>query len=178
MIKSDTVGAMKKSILVIKQNIDLQETWRYQGLMVNKIGNEVTIEAKFNRKDFLFNGIMLKEGDTFVETYYGDRWYNIFAMYDRDSGQLKGWYCNITFPANINTNRITYVDLALDLLVKPDGEQIVLDLDEFEALGLDEDTRQKAFLALAELQQLFLDKFRQSSSVDSSKNDEKPSQVN
>ncbi len=167
---------MKKSILVIKQNTDLKETWRYQGLMVNKIDHEVTIEAKFNRKDFLFNGIMLKEGDTFVETYYSDRWYNIFAMYDRDSGQLKGWYCNISFPANINTNSITYVDLALDLLIKPDGEQIVLDRDEFDALELDQETRHKAFLALSELQQLFLNKFRQSTVVDSSKNDELSSQ--
>ncbi|OJX45979.1 MAG: hypothetical protein BGO78_03585 [Chloroflexi bacterium 44-23] len=150
---------MKKSILVIKQNTDLQETWRYQGRMVNKVGNEVTIEAKFNRKDYLFNGIMLKEGDTFVETYYSDRWYNIFAMYDRDSSTLKGWYCNITYPAEISFNMIKYVDLALDLLVRPDGEQIVLDRKEFEDLELDEETRQKALAALAELQQLFRDKF-------------------
>lgn len=150
---------MKKTIVVIKKNIQDEETWRYQGIVVNNLGNEITIEAKFNREDFLLHGVLLKKGDTFVETYYNDRWYNIFAMYDRDDGQLKGWYCNISFPAQLAVNQISYVDLALDLLVKPGGEQLVLDEDEFLDLDIDENERSKARQALTELQQLFLKKF-------------------
>jgi hypothetical protein len=45
--------------------------------------------------------------------------------------------------------------LALDLLVFPDGRQIVLDEDEFNALPLSEAERQSALAALAELQALF-----------------------
>ena len=50
---------------------------------------------------------------------------------------------------------ISYVDLALDLWVAPDGTQTVLDKDEFAALDLDEDTRLQAWSALQELQILF-----------------------
>lgn len=150
---------MKKTIVVIKKNIQLEETWRYQGIVVNNLGNEITIEAKFNREDFLLHGILLRQGDTFVETYYSDRWYNIFAMYDRDDGQLKGWYCNISYPAQISANQISYVDLALDLLVKPGGEQLVLDEDEFSNLEIDEQVRSKALQALTDLEQLFSQKF-------------------
>ena len=36
---------------------------------------------------------------------------------------------------------ISYVDLALDLWVAPDGTQTVLDEDEFAAIDLDAETR-------------------------------------
>ena len=50
---------------------------------------------------------------------------------------------------------ISYVDLALDLLVYPSGDQLVLDEEEFEALEIDGDTRRKGKLGLKVLQQLF-----------------------
>lgn len=159
---------MKKTILIVKKNLEQQEVWRYQGIVVNNLGNEVTVEAKFNKDDFFFNGIQLKKGDTFIETYYADRWYNIFAMYDRDDGQLKGWYCNITYPANLTVNLISYVDLALDLLVKPDGEQIILDREEFEILDLEDQEREQAEKALEELKALFSRKFSSELLVDPS----------
>ena len=49
---------------------------------------------------------------------------------------------------------MSYVDLALDLLVYPDGRQLVLDEDEFQALSLDTATHVKAQAALNELQRL------------------------
>jgi predicted RNA-binding protein associated with RNAse of E/G family len=52
---------------------------------------------------------------------------------------------------------ISYVDLALDLWVAPDGTQTVLDEDEFAALDLDAETRQQARAALEEVQRLFLE---------------------
>jgi hypothetical protein len=48
------------------------------------------------------------------------------------------------------------VDLALDLWVSTSGEQTVLDEDEFEALGLDEESRIGALRGLDKLKQLFL----------------------
>ena len=86
-----------------------------------------------------------------------DRWYNILEIHDREDDRLKGWYCNIGKPAVMEAgNKISYVDLALDLWVAPDGTQTVLDEDEFAALDLDDETRSKARAALAELQALFL----------------------
>jgi hypothetical protein len=103
----------------------------------------------------LFHDILLKQGDKFVEIYLTDRWYNIFEIYDRDDHRLKGWYCNVTMPCQFLDQQISYIDLALDLLVYPGGDQLVLDEDEFEALELNESQRSGALTALAELRHLF-----------------------
>jgi len=55
----------------------------------------------------------------------------------------------------ISDGWISYVDLALDLLVYPDGRQLVLDQDEFEALDLDLEDHKQSLKALAELKTLF-----------------------
>ena len=100
-------------------------------------------------------GVILKKRDRFVETFYTDRWYNIFEIYDRDDGRFKGWYCNVGQPAEITNGKVSYVDLALDLWVAVDGKQSVLDEDEFAALRMDANHREKALMALVELQQIF-----------------------
>jgi predicted RNA-binding protein associated with RNAse of E/G family len=115
----------------------------------------LTLEAFFNRDDMTFHGMLLKRGDRFVETYFADRWYNIYEIYDRDSNERKGWYCNVTRPAEIEDGKISYVDLALDLLVFPDKRQLILDEDEFAALKISPEEAQTARLALQELQALF-----------------------
>ena len=81
--------------------------------------------------------VILKEKDRFVETFYTDRWYNIFEIHDRDDDSCKGWYCNIGRPAEIADGTVSYVDLALDLWVTAKGMQTVLDEDEFIALDID-----------------------------------------
>jgi uncharacterized protein len=143
-----------EDVLVIKLNPARQETWRYTGKVLSWRENSVVIEAPFNRDDRPFHEILLKRGDRFVEEYTSDRWYNIYEIYDRDDGSLKAWYCNVSLPAEFEAGQIRFVDLALDLLVYPDGRQEVLDEDEFEALSLGNDLRQGALRALKELQEL------------------------
>jgi len=75
----------------------------------------------------------LEPGDVFLEHYYPGEWFNVFEIHEA-SGALKGWYCNLTRPVEVSRDEIRWWDLALDLLVLPDGEQILLDEDEFEAL--------------------------------------------
>jgi hypothetical protein len=96
----------------------------------------------------------LRRGDRFVESFYTDRWYNVFAVYDVETATFKGWYCNIARPAAIAPGGLTCEDLALDLLVFPDGRSIVLDVDEFEALSLTGEEQQHALSALEELQRM------------------------
>ena len=146
---------MLNDVVVIKRNIDGQETWRYDGRILERGQNWLLLEAFFNRQDTPFHGIVLARGDRFLETYYSDRWYNIFEIHDRLSGDLKGWYCNVTRPALFEETLVSYIDLALDLLVYPDQTQLVLDEDEFARLPIDPSTRQKALAALQELQTLF-----------------------
>lgn len=142
-------------IRVLKKNLAGEVTWQYVGRILNREATSVTLEAFFNRQDMPFLNVVLKQGDRFVETFYSDRWYNIFEIYDRESGKRKGWYCNVGRPAVLTDATVAYVDLALDLWVSDDGGQTVLDEDEFRALGLDSAERDQALKALAELQRLF-----------------------
>jgi uncharacterized protein len=142
-------------VVVIKQNTDREETWRYNGTILEKTENSVLIEAFFNRPDKPFHGVLLAEGDRFIERYYTDKWYNIFEIHDRKTDELKAWYCNVTYPTIIENDKIIYIDLALDLLVYADGRHLVLDEDEFLELNLGEDDEKSARKALAELRRLF-----------------------
>ena len=148
-------------ITVIKLNTQGHETWRYTGRLLERRAGVVVLEALFNRPDISFHGILLGQGDRFIESYYTDRWYNIFEIHDRHDDHLKGWYCNVTLPASIEESTapegacmVSYVDLALDLLVYPDGRQLVLDEDEFADLPVDAATRARARAALVELQRI------------------------
>ncbi|QRN82268.1 DUF402 domain-containing protein [Chloroflexota bacterium] len=143
-----------KILDIIKLNTFHEETWRYDGRVLDQTEHSVLIEARFNRDDFFFHEILLRENDRFVERYYADRWYNIFAIHDKDDDRIKGWYCNVTYPAEITADRVTYVDLALDLLAYPDGRYLILDEDEFADLELDQETSEKARQALDQLIQL------------------------
>lgn len=146
---------MSEKIVVVKLNPKGEETWRYEGEIAARGEGWLVLEAAFDRDDRPFMDIILKRGDRFVETYYTDRWYNVFAIYDRDSGALKGWYCNITRPARFVDGRVEYVDLFLDLWVSADGSQTVLDEDEFLAAELNDADRAAARASLAELQDWF-----------------------
>ncbi len=146
---------MNEEIVVIKLNIEGKETWRYMGKVIERHEKCLKIEAFFNRDDMPFHGITFGRGDRFIETYYSDKWYNIYEIHDRATNELKGWYCNVTTPANIEKDRVSYIDLALDLLVYPDKKQLVLDEDEFQLLSIDAEKKAHALDALRELQKIF-----------------------
>jgi protein associated with RNAse G/E len=146
---------INSDVTIIKNNHNSIEVWRYAGKIIAESPKGIIAEAYFNRTDFEFNGILLKEGDHFLELYLFGKWFNIFEIYDRDSGLFKAWYCNITRPVCLAGNTVLYDDLALDLLVYPDRRQLPLDEDEFIALGLNKADQQNAKSALIELQTLF-----------------------
>jgi len=140
---------------VIKQDPQGQETLKYSGIVLARLTNRVLLEALFNRDELPLDEIILHRGDRFVELYFSDRWYNIFEIHDLSDDRIKCWYCNVSYPAEIEDRVVYYRDLALDLLVYPDGRQLVLDEDEFAELNIDEPVCKRAWLALGELQFLF-----------------------
>lgn len=143
-------------ISVRKRNQHGQVTWEYAGQVLKKSEDSITLEARFNRDDMPFQGIILKRDDRFVETFYTQLWYNIFEIHDRDDDNIKGWYCNIGRPMVWDEpGVISYVDLYLDLWVTPDGLQTVLDEEEFEQAVIDDQTRAKALQALQEIRRFF-----------------------
>ncbi|MBN2048009.1 MAG: DUF402 domain-containing protein, partial [Anaerolineaceae bacterium] len=51
--------------------------------------------------------------------------------------EAKAWYANLTRPATIAADSVSFIDLALDVLAFPaPGAMLVLDEDEYHALGL------------------------------------------
>ncbi len=144
----------QQTLIIVKLNLQREETWRYEGRMLKKDREGLIIEAFFNREDLPFHGLILKKNDRFVERYFYTRWYNIFEIHDREDDRLKGWYCNVTCPAEFSPGKIAYVDLALDVLVYPNGDYLVLDEEEFTELPLDPATRKKARQGLLALTQL------------------------
>jgi predicted RNA-binding protein associated with RNAse of E/G family len=147
-----------KEITVSKRNEHNLETWRYKARLLEDKDSRIVLEARFDREDTSLHGMILAKGDRFVETYYTNRWYNTFEIHAREDDQLRGWYCNIGKPAEFDGQVLSYIDLALDLLVFPDGRQIVLDQDEFAELDITNQVRQQALNALANLRSLFRDK--------------------
>lgn len=113
-----------------------QETWRYPGRLVARGSGLLQLEAYYERERQQVGPLLLEPGDRFVETFYQDRWYNLFAVHRGDSDQLRGWYCNIARPAVLLPNDVWQDDLALDLVVVPGEPPVSLDADEFDALEL------------------------------------------
>lgn len=142
-------------ITVQKRNLAGEITWQYDGTLLQREPHRIVLEALFNAGDTSVLDVVLREGDRFVETYYDSRWYNVLEIHAREDGHLKGWYCNVSRPAVLAETTVSWVDLALDLWIWPDGRQAVLDQDEFEELCPDEHDRRHALKALAELQAAF-----------------------
>jgi hypothetical protein len=125
------------AITVHKLSAHGREVWRYPAQIVAQAPYVITVEAPFSRDNFDLGYVVFKRNDRFVEHFYNDRWYNVFAVYDRDDKQLKGWYCNLCRPATWSLEKgIHCEDLALDVWVGADGTRLVLDEHELDELGL------------------------------------------
>ena len=144
-----------QNILIVKNNHAGEEVWRYSGVLRRHTEKGLIIEAKFNAKDDAYG---FKQGDLFIEAYLYGKWFNVYEIHSKEDGALKCWYCNITRPVRTLDQTLYYDDLALDLMVYPDGKMMVLDMDEFEELPISIADREKALKGLEELKKLFQEK--------------------
>ncbi|MBZ0294976.1 MAG: DUF402 domain-containing protein [Anaerolineae bacterium] len=122
--------------------------WQYPATVVERSPNHICLAATFDREVADMGFVVFRRGDAFTEWFYSDRWYNIFRVEDGQTGDLKGWYCNITRPAIITATDVRADDLALDVYVMPTGSIILLDEDEFAALDLEANERIAALRAV------------------------------
>lgn len=141
-------------ITVYKTNAEGVEITNYQASLLGREGGMICLAALFERADSDLGFVILREGDLFTEWFYSDRWYNVFRIEDGRNRQLKGWYCNITRPAEIGEDYVRADDLALDVFVKPNGNLILLDEDEFNALNLPPEERIAALRAVEMIRHL------------------------
>jgi len=63
--------------------------------------------------------------------FWRDRWYNVFRL-SRPGCPTALWYCNVTTPPELDGCTLGYIDLDLDVAVRPNGCIRRLDEDEFE----------------------------------------------
>ena len=132
-------------------------TVTYQGVLLLDEPGHILIHARWDRAALDLGYVIFEPGDHFYEHYYTWRWFNIFEVRSA-AGALKGWYCNITRPAEVVGDIITSEDLELDLFVPPDRQRpLRLDLEEFEGrdfVTTDPATYTTALAALDELEQM------------------------
>ncbi|MET9735402.1 DUF402 domain-containing protein [Streptomyces sp. NPDC006458] len=128
---------------------------RYPAALLSDDGTRITVRAAWagaGVRDFGF--VRFEPGDVFTEHYWRDRWYAVKEV-RAASGELKGWYCDITRPAALTGTELVVEDLDLDLWCSADGTDVRrLDEDEFEASGLASKDPRAASEAVAALDAL------------------------
>jgi len=122
----------------------------YRGDVVSHTPREILVRAEWRFATQELPYVTLTAGDVFIETFYFDRWYNVFEIRSA-AGALKGWYANITRPTRLTSAddpELIWEDVALDLWMSPAGEMLTLDEDEFAACELSAAERATALGAL------------------------------
>lgn len=143
-------------IQIIKCDYAGNHVWEYSGQVIRHEEDLIVVEAFFDyHKEVNVAGLILKPGDRMIEKFFTRKWYNIFEVYEQKQYDLKGWYCNITYPTILQQDTILYRDLALDLIAFPNGKTILVDEDEFQELPLPQEDIQQALESLEELRQQF-----------------------
>jgi protein associated with RNAse G/E len=130
--------AVGSAVHVRKLKPDGQLDFAWDGEVLRCDAETIVLRAEFNVDVVERAFATFRRGDVFCEFYYFEpstRYYNVFQISHAD-GTLKGWYCNLGLPAELDTStaQLSYVDLALDVWVNPDGSFTVLDEDELEEL--------------------------------------------
>ncbi|MEV6484548.1 DUF402 domain-containing protein [Streptomyces sp. NPDC051576] len=128
---------------------------RYTAELLSDDGTRLAVRAPWageGVRDFGF--VRFERGDVFTEYYWRDRWYSVKQVRS-GTGELKGWYCDITRPATFSGTELVVEDLDLDLWRSADGLDVRrLDEDEFEESGLAESDPAAAAAAVAALDEL------------------------
>ncbi|WP_405857861.1 DUF402 domain-containing protein [Streptomyces sp. NBC_01515] len=128
---------------------------RYAAELLFDDGTRLAVRAPWagdGVRDFGF--VRFEHGDIFTEYYWRDRWYAVKEVRG-GTGELKGWYCDITRPATLSGAELVVEDLDLDLWISADGTDVRrLDEDEFEESGLAGSDPAAAAAAVAALDEL------------------------
>ena len=145
---------LKDRVEVHVLKYDGTEHRSWPAFLSKRDGPLLVLDAVFDQKiehDLLGT---IASGTISTEYYWRDRWYNVFRFSNR-GGTLKSFYCNVNMPPTFDGRVLSYVDLDIDVLVKPDFSYQVLDLEDFDenarAYGYPSDVRENANAALGEL---------------------------
>jgi uncharacterized protein len=142
-------------VRVLKYDGTVYRTWTAQ---LREIRDQLLILDAAFEVDVQHESLgTIPKGTRTIEYYWLDRWYNIFQFLE-DDGRTKLFYCNINTPPAVEEGVLRYVDLDIDVLVRPDLSYEVLDLEEFEdnarRYGYSEASKKGAQTAVNELKEM------------------------
>jgi hypothetical protein len=120
---------------VVKLRPDGTPATRYQAVELASPAGWIATEAHWTFKTVDIGHFTFEPGDRLEEFFSLDRWYNLFVVF-RPTGELAGWYCNVTYPTIVTGDELHWHDLWVDVIVTREGQVAVLDEDELEASGL------------------------------------------
>ncbi len=86
----------------------------YSGAIRERDERSISIDTGWSREELELGYVTFKPDDRWVETFYLDRWYNIFRIAGAD-GRLKGFYCNLSRPPVLGNGVLTWQDMAIDV---------------------------------------------------------------
>ncbi len=125
-----TVLAPGCQVLLRATKYDGSPHWIQPFTVLSDDGNLLITRYRAKTPIFTSRGEFRSPYDSTVY-FWRDRWYNVFRL-ARPGCELSLWYCNVTTPPVVRAGTIEYVDLDLDVAVRPDGCIRILDEDEFE----------------------------------------------
>ncbi|MEM2249683.1 MAG: DUF402 domain-containing protein [Candidatus Bathyarchaeia archaeon] len=104
---------------------------------IEAINSQELKYSRIIRADGFYDGLgVAKEvGDKAVSQTKLGEWYIITNYFSKD-GRWKGAYININTPVEIYPDAVRYIDLEVDVCIRPNGEIKVVDMEKLEkALG-------------------------------------------
>ncbi len=125
---------------IVKLDPDGAEVVRYPGTVLGLVDGWVVTEARWVNRTVQVGELPFQQGDRLIEWFSPSRPFNCFTVVDPESGRVRGWYANVTYPARFVPDatppRIVWHDLFLDVVCTLDGRPALHDEDELDASGL------------------------------------------
>jgi len=144
----------EREITVISRNYDLSIRRKWKGRLIRERGPLIELVGEFDRDVAHPELGIVGRGTLSHEYYWRDRWYNVFR-FNKPCGERRSYYCNINMPPKFEGGVVDYVDLDIDVVVRPDGGYCVLDREEFTEsaikFGYTQEFKVKVELALENL---------------------------
>jgi hypothetical protein len=131
-------------LMIVKLGPDGQEATRYPGRVLAQTAPPgwLATNATWTHGEMNLDGLWIRPGDTIDEYFSATAWFNAFAVI-APSGEPRGWYANVTYPATIALDAtgptLFWHDLYVDVIILPNGVVTVRDEDELAASGLVDD---------------------------------------
>jgi hypothetical protein len=126
---------------VVKRTPNGSEVARYLGTAIAPQDGEgwVVVQVIWTSRCIDVAGLTFAPGDVHAQWFSPGHDFNAFAIH-APSGEFKGWYANVTHPAELDRATspptLAWRDLYLDVVALPDTPPIVCDEDELADSGL------------------------------------------